>query len=900
MRARNIIIFVVVVVVVALPLAAVAVLLVTFNPNAYAPQIIAAVQAATGRQLTLGSPIQIALSLTPTIEADDVSLANPPGFADANFLTLQRVEARLALWPLLSHRLDIQRLVLIGPVVTLQTTASGQADWNFTPIAAAPSAAAPGAVAPSAAAPVAPATTAHHQYKVTLESVELQNGQLILKNAEGAETGALSITDLTGAAESASAPLKLDATATFNGAPFTLDGQVGAIERFSGIGSGPWPVDLSLAANGATATLNGTFAHPRRGRGYDLAVTAAIPALEAFQPWAGAAVTLPPIHNLTAAAHLTDQNSALPAITALFVKAGASDLSSFRPGLLLTQADIEMPSLSQPVSIDVAGTLNNAPLSATGTVGAIAALLNPAWLPPAPPSLNPQAQPPSYQVNLAFQAGAAKLTVTGGVATPGTYNGTPVAGVALAVNATIPDLSALGSLAGYPLPAWKNIQIQTTVSDPGGLGLEKSVGLDGLTVSMDNAAFGGDASLYFGANPKLDLALKGQQINLDALLAAWPAPAPAAAAPTPAAPMPAAPMPAAPSPAAIENAAPNVQTADFTQSTAQLPIKLLQTASADIQLATDTLIINKATYTALQTHAVLANGVLTINPLTAILPGGGIAANATIDATKTPAAETIAINAPALALAPFLKAIDVPDDAEGTIQASLTASGAGDTPHDFFSTINGQLGMASVNFVVDGTVLDALFGAVLRTVDLPESIIGAQGPVTGRCFALRVDASDGTGTVRALTLDSSRLLVQGGGTLNFGDESLAVIIQPQLRVAGANVSVPVQIGGTFDNPTTSVAPGNAIAAASKAAIGLSIDAVTHAAQTTSLLGTIANQLHLISPQAATPAPDVCPAALALARLGAPGPAPAATQPGAPATPAPASGPQNLLNSLFGK
>jgi AsmA protein len=899
MRGRNIIICVVVVV--ALPLAAIAVLLVTFNPNAYAPQIVAAVEAATGRQLVLGSPIQIALSLTPTIEADDVSLANPPDFADANFLTLQRVEARFALWPLLSHKLDIQRLVLVGPVMTLETNQAGAADWSFAPGAEALGAAAPGAVAPGAAPAGAPGTAAPAApFKVTLESVELQNGQLILKDARGAQTGALAITDLTGAADSASAPLKLDATAAYNGAPFTLDGQVGALERFSGIGSGLWPVDLSLAANGATVTVNGAFAHPRRGRGYDLAVTAAIPALEAFQPWAGAAVTLPAIHNLTAAAHLTDQNATLPAITALFVKAGGSDLSSLRPGLALTQADIEMPSLSQPVSVNLAGTLNNAPLNATGNIGAIAALLNPAWLPPAPPPLNPQAQPPSYPVNLAFQAGDAKLSITGGVATPGAYTGTPMAGVALALNASIPDLSALGGLTGTPLPVWKNIQLQTTISDPGGLGLEKSIGLDGLTVTMDNAAFGGEASLYFGQNPKFDVALKGQQINLDALLAALPQPAAGAAAPGAAAPGAAAPGAAAPSAASIENAAPNVQTGDFTQSRAQLPIKLLQTASADIQLAADTLIINKATYTALQTHAVLANGVLTINPLTAILPGGSIAATATIDAAKTPAAETIAINAPALALAPFLKAIDVPDDAEGTIQAALNASGAGDTPHDFFSTINGQLGMASVNFEVDGSVLDALFGAVLRTVDLPESLVGAQGPVAGRCFALRVDAANGTGTVRALTLDSSRLLVQGGGTLNFGNETLAVIMQPQLRVAGANLSVPVQIGGTFDDPTTSVAPGNAIAAASQAAIGLSISAVTHAAKTTSLLGTIANQLHLISPPTAAPAPDICPAALALGRLGAPGPAPAAAQPGAPAQSAPASGPQNLLNSLFGK
>jgi AsmA protein len=874
MRPRNIIVGIILVAVV-LPLLALGVFLVTFNPNAYAPEIITAVEQATGRTLTLGGPIQIALSLTPTIEAGDVSLANPPDFADPNFLTFQRVEARIALLPLLSHKLDIQRLVLVDPVVTLEQNFAGQADWNFDTT--------PQSVQPNSAAP--PATAKPHRgYQTTLEAVELQNGRLLLKDAKGNQTGALAITDLTGTADSPSAPLKLDAQAAFNGVPFTLNGQVGAIERFSGIGHGLWPVDISLAAAGATATVNGTFAHPRLGKGYDLAITAAIPALDSFQPLAGSAFALPPIHNLTAAAHIADQNALLPAISALFIKAGASDLSSVRPGLALQTVDIEMPSLSQPLKVAIAGTLNNTPLNVTGTAGAIGALLNPAWLPPAPSPANPQEAAPAYQVNFSAAAGGAKLTINGGVATPGGY-----AGVALAVNAAIADLAALDPLTGTALPAWKNIALQTTVTDPGGLGLAKAVGLDDLTFAMDDAAFGGDASLYFGPQPKLMVSLKGQTIDIDALLAAIPPPAQ--------------PNPTSPPPAALPNTPAAVQTGDFTQSTVPLPVKFLQTASADIQLSADTITVNRATYTALQTHAVLANGVLTINPLTAILPGGGVAATATIDATKTPPAETITINAPALALAPFLKAIDVPDDAEGTLQAAVNANGAGVTPHDFFSSVNGELGLASVNGTVDGTVLDSLFGAVVSAVGLPRQIVGAQGPVAVRCFALRIDAANGTGTIRALTLDSSRLMLQGGGTIGFGDESLGIIIRPQLRLAGASIGVPVQIGGTFENPTTSIATTDALRAAAKSALGLPVSIVQQATQSHGFLGQVANALGIGPATPAAEQPDICPAALALGRLGVPGPpaaAPNATPPSQPGTQATPNGPQNLLNSLFGK
>ena len=40
------------------------------------------------------------------------------------------------------------------------------------------------------------------------------------------------------------------------------------------------------------------------------------------------------------------------------------------------------------------------------------------------------------------------------------------------------------------------------------------------------------------------------------------------------------------------------------------------------------------------------------------------------------------------------------------------------------------------------------------------------------CFALRLDASNGVGTVSALRLDTSTLGMTGTGTMNFGTETL--------------------------------------------------------------------------------------------------------------------------------
>lgn len=846
------------------PVLAAGVLIARFDPNRYAPALIAAVDHATGRQLTLNGPITVKLSLTPVIAASDISLSNPPGFADPQMLTLRGVEAKIDLLALLSHRLDILQLVLVTPHIVLERDSKGAANWDFAPPPTLPSGGTTGGL------PSMPGRAGG--YKIALEAVKISDGLLTVKEAGTAAPVTIALPTLIGTANSLAAPLHLTAKAMLGTTPFSAAGVVGPITQFSSAGTGPWPVDMAFKLGSATGTIRGKFGRPRTVRGYDLTVNANIPELEALSGALPAGVlhgmTLPALHGLAATARIVDQNSTIPAIDGLSIKAGRSDLSGLRPGLVLNNLDIEMASLDQPISIQASGRLGNSPLTLTGHFGAPQALLNPALL---PASMPPQG---SYPVSAAFQLGDATLTVRGAIATPET-----LAGAALALNGTIPDLSAFSPLVGRPLPAWKHIAVQTTVIDPGGLGLRNAAGLDGLVVTMDNAAFGGAASLYFGAQPRLQLALKFSQVNVDALQAAMPPPA-ASTATTP-----------SPAPAS----APATVIPDT-----KLPLALLKRASADIQISADTLIWNQAIFSALQAHGVLRGGVLSVSPITGQLPGGAVTASATLDATKEPAVASMKVNAPALALSPFLHAFGLPGTAEGTVQAQFSATGSGDTPHALAATLNGQLGLAMVNGIVDGAVLDRLFGTALRMVGLPVGLAVAQGPVAVRCAALAMDATNGIGTIRALTLDSNRLFLQGGGNIDFGHETLGVILRPQMRVAGTDIGVPVEIGGSFAAPATAVPPLSAIQAAAAGAAGLSTSLAQPETANNSIFGKAESLLGI---GAAKATGDACPAALSLARLGQPGPAAppmgkaAETSSG---TPPPPPGPQNLLNTLLGK
>ena len=67
-----------------------------------------------------------------------------------------------------------------------------------------------------------------------------------------------------------------------------------------------------------------------------------------------------------------------------------------------------------------------------------------------------------------------------------------------------------------------------------------------------------------------------------------------------------------------------------------------------------------------------------------------------------------------------------------------------------------------------------------------------------------MDAQHGVGTIKALALSSSLLTMTGGGTVNLGEETLALQLRPQARMAGTEVVIPMDVSGPIRNPSVKV------------------------------------------------------------------------------------------------
>lgn len=819
-----------------------------FNPNSFKPQITAAVEQATGRKLTLNGPISLHVSLWPVVQLRDVTLANPPGFSRPAMATLQRLDVQLALWPLLFHQVNIERLVLQRPDIWLETNKQGAANWTFQrpqPVQAKP--------APQA---TAKASTRQGAMRISVDHLRIDNGSLSYRDDATGKVTTVALHRFDANAASPEQPLQLTADAAYDGQAFTLRAKLGPIARLLNTTvTTPWPVDATLQINQAKLSAEGSIRQPMQGRGYDLVVIGNIPDVAAFAPLLPG-THLPPLHDVRFSTRLRDQGKTLPEITSLSLQVGASDLSSIEPGLRLTTLDVSAPAMDRPMQLKAQAQLAAVPLQLAGTTGPLQALL-------APPSQRPTPWP----VDLTGAAAGAKLAVKGNIARPAELRG-----VDLQVSAEAPDLAALGPVLHRPLPAWKPVSFSARVTDGAG-GFAKSVSLQDLRLNTPPAQLAGNITVAMGQPPDVTAKLDATRIDADALLAAFrPAAPPSAKAP-------AAPAPA-PHPAASGGPLfPNTP----------LPFGLLRAANANIQLAAKEVISGGQHYRNISGHLVLRNGKLTLAPFNADLPQGHVNLTLSADgaAAKPPVALTL--HAPGLALQPLLAALHQPAYATGNLEVLANLHGAGSSPHAIAADLNGTLGLAMEHGTVDAKLLEKLLGPVLAKANLL-GMLAHGGTSQVQCFAFGMQARNGIGAVRALTLSSSLLSFDGGGDVNLGNETLDLNLRPQGRIGGTGFVVPLRVTGPMRNPSVAV---NA-AGAAQSNIGALAGAVAGGATPLGALGGV-----LIG-GAQTGQGVSCAAPLAIARGQRP---PAQPKPAAAPSPAPRSrpsvpNPQNLLKQLF--
>ncbi|MCQ4160223.1 AsmA family protein [Roseomonas sp. GC11] len=837
-------------VLVAIPAAGWGALSLALSDEVLRPRVIAAVEQATGRGLTLSGPIGIKLSLVPTVTLEGVALANAPGWetrgSRAQMLTARRVEAELALLPLLRRKLAFERVTLIEPDLLLELDAEGTPNWRFGPPR-------PRGAAPAPAS--TPAAPAGEPLALTVAAIDIEGGRIGWRDLRKGQAETLEIRHFHLEAESPEAPMRFEGRFGFHGVAVAAEGSSGPLAQLTGAtaSSGEWPLRLALAAPGVQLVAQGNLAQPDLLGGWRLTLDAAAEDTQRLAPFLG---PLPLARGLDLSLELADAGAgALPRVNRMQLRS-TGFAAPLAAGLRAGVTSLGFTAPGEPVALASALTLNGLPLRAEGRLPPLEQLL----------AGNPTADLP-WPLRLVLRGEGLEASAEG------QWKGGQEAELDLSFSAR--DTAALSAALAMPLPRLTEARLGARLT----LSRQRS-SLEALRLDSRQLQAEGEGAWQEGTPPLLTARLAAQRLDLDGMLASPPAAqaAPATAAP---APSPAAPPPPAPA------AEPRRVIPDLP--VAFLPLRAL---NAQIGLTVGEALAGGVTYRDLRATLKLNNGQLAVEPLSLGLPGGRIAGKLALDGSGALPRLSLAFRheGGGLDLRPMLQAYGIPPQASGRLEVEADLAGSGADTRQIAGTLGGHMALAMANGQVDNRLLASLAGD-LRRLLLPNA--PSEGSTALRCLALRLNLREGIARPQAMLVETSLADVVGSGEIDLRQERLALRLLPQIRLGGLGLSAPVQVGGSFANPSYRLDP----AGVPEATLGIVGDLV--AQQMEKQGGVLAQLGQQLSGRAPGTLPD-CAQQLAVARGGRNGPMPAPESASSSRRERQGGSASDLLRGLFGR
>ena len=221
--------------------------------SVYKNQIENAATNALQRDVTLAGDVKISVFPRISASVEQVSVANPDGFATPNMIEAGALRGSVKWMPLLSRRVDVQEIAFVDADVFLQRKADGNTNWEF---------------ASSKEASPPPEGT-NGSFDAGIESAILKNASLTFQDDQSGETYKLSELDLEASLRGMDQPLSATASGRFQEQAFTIDIWLDAPEALTR--NLPAQARLDLASDlanikydgsvqlGDAPSLNGTF-----------------------------------------------------------------------------------------------------------------------------------------------------------------------------------------------------------------------------------------------------------------------------------------------------------------------------------------------------------------------------------------------------------------------------------------------------------------------------------------------------------------------------------------------------------------------------------------------------------------------------------------------------------------
>ena len=213
----------------------------------------------------------------------------------------------------------------------------------------------------------------------------------------------------------------------------------------------------------------------------------------------------------------------------------------------------------------------------------------------------------------------------------------------------------------------------------------------------------------------------------------------------------------------------------------------------------------------LQTHLLLDNGVLKLNPLRFGIASGAIDSIVTLDAHRNPIRTQANVRLEHAHINQLFPTVKLMKDSEGMLGANVQLAGNGNSIAAMLGSASGEMGVAMSggelsNLLIELVGLDG--GEALKF------LVGGDRKTPIRCAAASFKVRNGVATSDSLVLDTGDTNIAGAGTVNLRDETIDVTLRPEPKDMSIFVArTPIRVHGRFADPDVSVKKGPIVARA---------------------------------------------------------------------------------------
>ncbi|HMN46218.1 MAG TPA: AsmA family protein [Povalibacter sp.] len=343
------------------------------------------------------------------------------------------------------------------------------------------------------------------------------------------------------------------------------------------------------------------------------------------------------------------------------------------------------------------------------------------------------------------------------------------------------NLADLYELLGISLPDTSPYALQGKLDRKGDVWSYRK-----FSGKVGDSDLSGDASIDIGGErPKLTAALVSQRLDLDDLAGFVGAPPSAKSGET-------------------ASDAQKQQAAELEAKPTVLPdqpfrLEKLRVMDADVTLKAQAIDAPKLPLEAMDTHLVLENGVLRLDPLDFHAAGGSIASRITLDARETSIQTTLVADVRGLELPKLFPSVEITKKGAGKVSGVAAFTAQGNSIAHMAGSANGDIGLIMGSGHISNLLIE------LAGLDVAESLkylLDKDREIPLRCAYADFRIVDGEMTTRGLAFDTTDTVIFGEGDINLRREAFDLRLNPQPKDRSPlTLRTPLKIGGSFKDPS---------------------------------------------------------------------------------------------------